>query len=83
MANAYVARQEHVVTSKESRQFGLMTAVTLDQVVDIVTEMSEFNIKTIAKALEFFRTNESSHKIFLKFSHALRVTCIQEVTFTG
>ncbi len=64
------------MTSKESRQFGSTAAATLDQVVDIVIEMSEFDMGMIAKALEFFRMNESSHKMFLEFSHALQVAYI-------
>ena len=76
MANTYV-------TSNESKQYVPTTATTLDQVVDIVMKMTEFDMRTRARALEFFRMNESSHKMFLKFPHPLRVAYIQEVTFTG
>ena len=71
------------MTSKESRQSGPTTVATLVQVVDIVTEMSEFDFKMKFKALEFFRMNKRSHKMLLKFSHVMRVAYIQEVTFTG
>ena len=70
------------MTSKESRQSVPTIVATLDQVVDIVMEMNEFDMRTRAKALEFFRMNESSHNMFLKFFHPLRVSYIHEVTFT-
>ena len=64
MVNAYL-------TLKESRQSMHTAAVTLDQVVDIIMAMFEFDMTMIARVLEFFRMNESSHKMFLKFSHTL------------
>ena len=76
MRIAYVAKQERVVTSKESRKSGPMSAKLLDQVVDIVTSMSEFDFKQNVKVLEFFRINESSLKMFLKFLHEMRVAYI-------
>ena len=83
MATTYVAKLEHDVTSDESRQPGPMSAELLEQVVDIVTVMSEFDFRQKVKALEFFRMNENNHKMFLKFSHDMRVAYIQEVTHTG
>ena len=64
MANAYM-------TSKESRQYVPTTAATLDQVADIVMEMTEIDMRTRAKALEFFRMNESSHNMFLNFTYCV------------
>ena len=83
MRIAYVAKQERVVTSEEFRQFGPMSTELLDHVVDIVTSMSEFDFKQNVKVLEFFRINENSLKMFLKFLHEMRVAYIQEVTLSG
>ena len=57
MANAYVAKQEWDVTSKESRQSGPMSNGLFDQVVDIVKTMVDFDFKQKIKAIEFFRMN--------------------------
>ena len=83
MATTYVLKRERVVTSKESRQFGSMSTELLDQVVDIVMVMSEFDYKQKVRVLEFFKINESSLKMFLKFSNEMRVAYIQKVIFTG
>ena len=63
-------------------QSGPMSNGLFDQVVDIVTAMVEFNFKQKVKAIELFGMNQDTHKMFIKFSHDMRVAYILEVTHT-
>ena len=83
MATAYFAKQERDVTLKESRQSSPMSDGLFDEAMDIVMALVEFTFKQKVKAIEFFKIHQDTHIMFIKFSHDMRGTYIDEVTNTN